>query len=134
MGDIPKAVPHDLDFDVPGLVDIFFNVYGGIPKRHFRFVARSLTILIPRPPPPAVALIITGNPMSDAMVFAVLKSAMTPSEPGTTGTCAFFIVSLARALSPIALIASGGGPMNVRPEVPQISAKEAFSARNPYPG
>jgi tripartite-type tricarboxylate transporter receptor subunit TctC len=55
----------------------------------------------------------------------------TPSLPGTTGTPAFFIVSLASDLSPIALIISAVGPMNLIPEVVQISAKLAFSARNP---
>ena len=55
----------------------------------------------------------------------------TPSLPGTTGTPAFFIVSFATALSPMALIISGVGPMKVIPEESQISAKAAFSARKP---
>jgi len=38
------------------------------------------------------------------------------------------------ALSPISLIASGEGPMNVMPQARQTSAKVGFSASSPYPG
>jgi hypothetical protein len=73
----------------------------------------------------------TGNPISLAILFASSTSFTTPSLPGTTGTPAFFIVSFAKALSPIAVIISGLGPMNFTPDVLQISAKLAFSARKP---
>jgi hypothetical protein len=54
--------------------------------------------------------------------------------PGVVGTPASCISRFAVALSPIALITSGLGPMNVSPWSAAISAKRAFSARNPYPG
>ena len=50
------------------------------------------------------------------------------------GTLAFSIVSLALALSPIFLIVSDFGPMNVMLQDSHCSAKSAFSDKNPYPG
>ena len=86
---------------------------------------------IPFPPPPAVALIMTGNPISRARASASSSSSTMPSEPGTTGTPAARIVSRATALSPMARIWSGVGPTKTRSERWQISANSAFSARNP---
>ena len=54
-----------------------------------------------------------------------------PSLPGRMGTPAFFAVSRATALSPMSRMASGVGPMNVRPHSRAISANAAFSARKP---
>ena len=51
--------------------------------------------------------------------------------PGTTGTPCSVMVRLAVALSPIARICSGSGPMKVMPERVQISLNSAFSARKP---
>ena len=59
------------------------------------------TALIPFPPPPAVALSITGYPASLASFSHSLKSSIIPSEPGIQGTPAEIIVDLAEALSPI---------------------------------
>jgi hypothetical protein len=39
--------------------------------------------------------------------------------------------ALAAALSPIARIAAGGGPMKTRPAPAQASAKQALSAEKP---
>jgi len=92
--------------------------------------AGSRTMPHPRPPP-CVALMITGYPISPAIRFASLKS-ITPSLPGTTGhrlTHGIFARPCHHRM-----IDSGFGPINVRPEVPQISAKLAFSERKPYPG
>ena len=52
-------------------------------------------------------------------------------RPGTTGTPAALTVCLARILSPMASIASGGGPMNTMPASAQARANAAFSARKP---
>ena len=70
---------------------------------------------MPRPPPPAVALIMSGKPTSLATSIAISSLSMSPLEPGTVGTPAFFIVSRAVALSPITRICAGLGPMNSRP-------------------
>ncbi len=86
---------------------------------------------MPRPPPPADALMITGNPMSRASDTASSTSAITPSLPGTTGSPAARMVRRATALSPIWRIISGVGPMNTNPHDAHTSAKCAFSDRNP---
>ena len=58
------------------------------------------TILIPLPPPPAVALIITGYTIFFAVAFAWSRSLSKPGEPGTQGTPALSMVAFAEALSP----------------------------------
>src|SRR4051794_8446083 len=60
----------------------------------------------PRPPPPAAALIIRGKPMRPPSERACSTSATTPSLPGTVLTPASAASCRARALSPIARIAS----------------------------
>jgi len=54
-----------------------------------------------------------------------------PSEPGTIGTPAFFMVSLAEALSPIELICAAVAPMNLMPYSAQMAENLAFSDKNP---
>ena len=71
------------------------------------------TALIPLPPPPAEAFSITGYPVSIASFSHSLKSAITPSLPGTQGTPAAFIVDLALALSPIWSIIVPVAPINL---------------------
>ena len=88
-------------------------------------------IRIPRPPPPAVALMITGYLMAFANSFASSTVSIKPSEPGITGTPARFIVSFAVALSPIELIMSAEAPMNLIPCSEQIRENSAFSERKP---
>ena len=78
------------------------------------------TTRIPLPPPPASALTTTGK--------------LCSSPEGTIGTPAAVAASLARCLSPISSIASGGGPIQVSPASITARAKPAFSLRNPYPG
>ena len=56
---------------------------------------------------------------------------MMPSEPGVTGTPNFVAVARAVFLSPIMLITSAEGPMNLILHSLQISAKWAFSLRKP---
>ena len=67
---------------------------------------------MPLPPPPAVAFSMIGYPISFAIFFASSASDNTPSPPGTIGTPADSIVSLAVALSPIDLIIFELGPIN----------------------
>ncbi len=78
---------------------------------------------MPRPPPPAEALRITGKPTSFAMRTAFSSSSTRPFEPGTTGTPALIIAFFARLLSPIRRIACGPGPMNWMLQASQISAR-----------
>ncbi len=54
-----------------------------------------------------------------------------PSEPGTTGMPSRFAVSLAVILSPMMRMCSDVGPMKVIWCSSRISAKRAFSDRNP---
>ena len=92
------------------------------------------TMRMPRPPPPAEALTIMGNPTCRAHSSASPSDAMTPSEPGRIGTPAFLIAARAFSFSPMSRVISGGGPMNLMPQVSHTSAKLAFSASRPYPG
>ncbi len=59
------------------------------------------------------------------------RRASGSSVPGTTGTPARLAAVLAAVLLPIVSIASGVGPMNVRPASRTAAAKSSFSARNP---
>ena len=82
--------------------------------------SRVRTTRMPRPPPPAEAFTISG------------RSASVGSEGvESTGTPALSAISLARTLSPIDAIASGGGPIQVRPASMTARAKSAFSDRKP---
>ncbi len=91
----------------------------------------QLTICIPFPPPPAVALSIIGYFIFLAIFFASARDSKIPSEPGIVGTPAFSMVILALALSPIPSIISGLAPMNLIPFSAQTLEKVAFSERNP---
>ena len=86
---------------------------------------------MPLPPPPAAALMITGYPIASAMRAASSASAMASVVPGAIGTPASSMMARAAVLSPIARMASGGGPMKTMPARAQASAKSAFSERNP---
>ncbi len=59
------------------------------------------------------------------------SSGSAPSEPGTQGTPARFMASLAETLSPMRRMDSGVGPMKVKPLRSTRSAKSAFSDRKP---
>ena len=81
----------------------------------FSISSLERTIRIPFPPPPAVAFKITGYPILFANFKASGMVSNNPSPPGTTGTPALIIVSLAVILSPILFIISGVGPINFIP-------------------
>ena len=86
---------------------------------------------MPRPPPPAAALMITGRPMSLAILRPRSSLSTGPSLPGSTGTPAFFITRRARALSPSSRITLADGPMNLMWQASQTSAMYGLSERNP---
>ena len=92
------------------------------------------TIRIPFPPPPLAALIITGNPQSSATLQAISSLRIAPSEPGVTGSPAFFAVSRAFTLSPTREMVSGFGPIHTRPAFSTSAANSALSDKKPTPG
>ena len=77
---------------------------------------------MPRPPPPAVALMMTGSPMRSTASSACSSVSITP-VPGNVGTPAFSIAARAETLSPISRITSGRGPIQCRPHFFTTSAK-----------
>ena len=93
---VAVQIGEDLDLDVPRSIDVFFEVDVAIAEGGFGFGLgllerdfsdRSLPATrIPRPPPPATALISTGKPTSWARRSASSSLSTTPSLPGTTGT------------------------------------------------
>ena len=78
---------------------------------------------MPRPPPPLLALMITGNPRSAAILCASSSVSTGPSLPGRVLTPAFFIARRARDFSPINRITDGLGPMNLMWQASQTSAR-----------
>ena len=89
------------------------------------------TALIPLPPPPAEAFIITGNPILEDICSPSSSVSIAPPDPGIVGTFAEIIVETAVALSPIFSIISGEGPINLILCSEQILENFAFSERKP---
>ena len=124
-----------------GLVEVLLDVdavvaEGGLGlgarrrQRHAE-VGGVCATFMPRPPPPAAALISTGKPISLAIFIASASLVTAPSEPGTTGMPSFLAVSFASILSPMMRMCSDVGPMKVISCSSRISAKRAFSDRKP---
>jgi hypothetical protein len=67
---LPFAVAEDLKFDMARIAEVFLHIDGVIAEgglglgprllKAFRARPRSLATFMPRPPPPAAALMITG--------------------------------------------------------------------------
>ena len=142
MDGVALAVAEHLDLDVARLRQIFLDVDGVVAEGGLGFGARGgerdaaarprvCATFMPRPPPPAAALISTGKPISLAIFIASVSLVTAPSEPGTTGMPRRFAVSLASILSPMMRMCSGVGPMKVILCSSRISAKRAFSDRKP---
>ena len=93
-----------------------------------------LEILMPLPPPPDDALIITGKPISFAMARPSSAAWTGSLLPGTTGTPASIMVFRASDLLPILLIISALGPINAILHSAHSLANLAFSDRKPNPG
>ena len=74
---------------------------------------------IPRPPPPAAAFRISGNPTSSG------------APNGTVGIPASTSDPFADSLSPARRMACGGGPTHLSPAASTASANRARSARKP---
>ena len=86
---------------------------------------------MPRPPPPNAALIATGKPCSSAKETTSSAPATGSFVPGAIGACAASAMWRAVTLSPSAAIASGEGPIQVRPASITFCANSAFSDRKP---
>ena len=83
------------------------------------------------PPPPALALIITGRPMERMISSPSASLLMIALLPGISGRPARRTMSRAVDLSPMSFIAREEGPMKPIRQLSQTSAKWTFSARKP---
>lgn len=93
--------------------------------------SRSRATLSPRPPPPNAALMATGRPYWSTNSSTSAASATGLRVPGASGAPTFSATWRAETLSPRRSIASGDGPIQVRPAAMTARAKSAFSARKP---
>ncbi len=91
-------------------------------------------ILIPRPPPPAVAFTITGKPIRSTTAEASFTSSALTSMPVNMGRPAFCMAARAVSLSPIKRMSADVGPIKTTPHFSHTLANSPFSARKPYPG
>ena len=89
------------------------------------------TSRIPLPPPPALALIITGSPIARIASSPSASVWITALLPGISGMPARRTRSRALFLSPMSFIARAEGPMKPIRQLSQTSAKWMFSARKP---
>ncbi|CAB4535901.1 unannotated protein [freshwater metagenome] len=86
---------------------------------------------MPRPPPPKAALIATGQPWllpNSKISSALLRNSVVP---GTIGAPPRSAALREETLSPISMIAAGGGPINATPMSVIVFAKSAFSLKKP---
>ena len=77
---------------------------------------KLLTIFIPIPPPPALALIKMGYPMSKHFFSKFSEDKSSFFSPGQIGKLLLIAFSLATSLFPIDIIVSGLGPIQIKPE------------------
>ena len=88
---------------------------------------------MPRPPPPAAALIISGKPSSEAIRWASSTLSTDPPLHGATGTPACSASFLASILSPSLRMTSASGPAKTMPSRSHSSEKAGCSATKPQP-
>ena len=87
---------------------------------------------MPRPPPPALALIISGKPMRVGFLRERARhSGRRRRSPGCTARRPRASAASPPPCRPSRAIASGDGPMKTRPASRQACANAAFSARKP---
>ena len=89
------------------------------------------TIFMPRPPPPAEALMMIGKPMRSTASSASLIGLDDARARAGSARPPSSIASRAETLSPMRRMISGCGPIQLRPHCFTTSAKSAFSARKP---
>ena len=135
-------VAEDLHLDVPGRVQVALQEHGAVAERGRRLPlgaghrAGQVSLVADHPHAPAAAAErrLDQHREADASRGCGGRRvrAGSPSDrPGSTGTPAAAISSLAAILEPMASIASGGGPTKVSPACAQSRAKPAFSDRKP---
>ena len=83
----------------------------------------SRTMRMPRPPPPAEALTRMAGPSAAASCARSAADCLVTAMLGSTGTPESCMRRLASIFEPIAAIASGVGPMNVRPGLADAARK-----------
>ncbi len=139
-------VGHDLQLDVARLLHVALEVHRAVAEGGQRLGRGGVEgladlgaprgqIFMPRPPPPAAALRMTGKPISLGQLLAPRRpSRSTPRAPGRSGSPAFSMASRAATLLPMSRSISGRGPMKRSRSFSTISANSAFSERKPYPG
>ena len=88
---------------------------------------------MPRPPPPARALMSTGQPMRRASLSA-WSAEVSRSQPSARGTPASRAAMRAMSLLPMRSMTSGVGPMNTMPLSRHMRPNSAVSAKKPLPG
>ena len=87
---------------------------------------------MPRPPPPATALIMTAAPEpSEAKNAFACSSVVASAVPSITGTPQRLANAFAATLSPNKSSASGDGPTKIIFSSAQRRASNAFSLRKP---
>jgi hypothetical protein len=140
---IAVGVGQHLDLDVARILEELLHVdhrvaegSSGFGTRHVdRVDQRSLGVHHAHAAPAAAASGLDDDRVADAarrcLMISFGSSGRAPSEPGTQGTPAAFIASLALTLSPIRRMVSGRGPMNTKPLFSTRSPKSAFSDRKP---
>lgn len=116
----------------PVVVKIYSRNYDEIFVESFiHEVDRSVTILIPFPPPPAAAFTRIGY----LILFAFfIRYSVSPVIPSVIGTPVFLTKLLASILLPISVMASMVGPIKVMPALLHASTRVGLSDRKPYPG
>jgi len=89
---------------------------------------------MPRPPPPQLALSITGKPTSLAMASTWASSAGNGGVAGITGTPRGHGQLRASTLLPNLRMVSGRGPTKAMPAAAQASANSGLSDKSRNPG
>ena len=134
---VPLAVGDDLHLDVARRRDELLEQHGAVAERllglGLRAVERgrrahraSSTRRMPRPPPPAVALIISGKPMRAAWRSASSTVSTGPPLHGATGTPASSASRLAAILSPTRRMTAASGPTKTMPSRSHSSANSGL--------
>ena len=143
VDDVALPVGEDLDLDVSPVLDQSLE-HQPVPSPNAASASRrapasaagnsssARTSRMPRPPPPATALTSSGTPSfapsASQPIFGLVRVVDNPVHREHP---AAIIRRLAPALSPMAVIAAGGGPMNTTPASAQAWAKSARSDRKP---
>ena len=143
MHGVAVRVGEHLDFDMARPLQVAFDQHAVVaeggrcflrarPRVRRRSSPAAGTMRMPRPPPPATALMMHGKANAGGLVgqeACVLVVAVIAGQQRARRTCS--ISDFAADFDPIARIAAAGGPTKVSPAAAQASANSAFSDRKP---